>query len=238
VAAEALLRWQHPKRGLVMPDNFIPMAESLGLIRRIDEWVLRSACAWIKQWDHERVAPIRVAVNVSASWFGHPAFIEGLQNALRDYQVDPKRLLLEITESAILRLGEGTHRTMYALHTMGVGVAIDDFGTGYSSLAYLKLPAVVCLKIDRTFITGIPRSADDVAIVEAILAMARSLKLYAIAEGIEDESQHEFLLRAGCEEGQGYLYARPLEVPDLLRMLKSGGNQPPTRLRLVPPRVG
>jgi len=238
VAAEALLRWQHPKRGLVMPDNFIPMAESLGLIRRIDEWVLRSACAWIKQWDHERVAPIRVAVNVSASWFGHPAFIEGLQNALRDYQVDPKRLLLEITESAILRLGEGTHRTMYALHTMGVGVAIDDFGTGYSSLAYLKLPAVVCLKIDRTFITGIPRSADDVAIVEAILAMARSLKLYAIAEGIEDESQHEFLLRAGCEEGQGYLYARPLEVPDLLRMLKSGGNQPPTRLRLVPPRAG
>ncbi len=235
VAAEALLRWQHPKRGLVMPDNFIPMAESLGLIRRIDEWVLRSACAWIKQWEHERVAPIRIAVNVSASWFGHPAFIEGLQNALRDYQVDPKRLLLEITESAILRLGEGTHRTMYALHTMGVGVAIDDFGTGYSSLAYLKLPAVVCLKIDRTFITGIPRNADDVAIVEAILAMARSLKLYAIAEGIEDEEQHEFLLRAGCEEGQGYLYARPLEVPDLMRMLKSGGNQPPTRLRLVPP---
>lgn len=235
VAAEALLRWQHPKRGLVMPDNFIPMAESLGLIRRIDEWVLRSACAWIKQWEHERVAPIRIAVNVSASWFGHPAFIEGLQNALRDYQVDPKRLLLEITESAILRLGEGTHRTMYALHTMGVGVAIDDFGTGYSSLAYLKLPAVVCLKIDRTFITGIPRNPDDVAIVEAILAMARSLKLYAIAEGIEDEEQHEFLLRAGCEEGQGYLYARPLEVPDLMRMLKTGGNQPPTRLRLVPP---
>ena len=235
VAVEALLRWQHPKRGLVMPDSFIPMAESLGLIRRIDEWVLRAACAWIRQWDREHIAPIRVAVNVSASWFGHPAFIEGLHTALRDYQVDPKRLLLEITESAILRLGEGTHRTMYALHTMGVGVAIDDFGTGYSSLAYLKLPAVVCLKIDRTFITGIPRNPDDVAIVEAILAMSRSLKLYAIAEGIEDEEQHEFLLRAGCEEGQGYLYARPLEVPDLLRMLKSGGSNPPTRLRLVPP---
>ncbi|HET6432500.1 putative bifunctional diguanylate cyclase/phosphodiesterase [Dyella sp.] len=238
VAVEALLRWQHPKRGLVMPDNFIPMAEGLGLIRRIDEWVLRSACAWIKQWDSERVAPIRVAVNVSASWFGHPAFIEGLHAALREFQVDPKRLLLEITESAILRLGEGTHRTMYALHAMGVGVAIDDFGTGYSSLAYLKLPAVVCLKIDRTFITGIPRNPDDVAIVEAILAMTRSLKLYAIAEGIEEEAQNEFLLRAGCEEGQGYLYARPLEVPDLLRMLKSGGSNPPTRLRLVPPRAG
>ena len=205
------------------------------MIRRIDEWVLRAACAAIRQWDREHLASIRVAVNVSASWFGHPAFIEGLRSALRDYQVDPKRLLLEITESAILRLGEGTHRTMYALHTMGVGVAIDDFGTGYSSLAYLKLPAVVCLKIDRTFITGIPRSADDVAIVEAILAMARSLKLYAIAEGIEEEEQHEFLLQAGCEEGQGYLYARPLEIPDLVRMLKSGGGNPPTRLRLVPP---
>lgn len=238
VAVEALLRWQHPKRGLVMPDNFIPMAESLGLIRRIDEWVLRAACAWIKKWDQQRVAPIRVAVNVSASWFGHPAFIEGLHAALREFQIDPKRLLLEITESAILRLGEGTHRTMYALHALGVGVAIDDFGTGYSSLAYLKLPAVVCLKIDRTFITGIPRSPDDVAIVEAILAMSKSLKLYAIAEGIEEEAQHEFLLRAGCEEGQGYLYARPLEVPDLLRMLDAGGNQPPTRLRLVPPRAG
>ena len=238
VAVEALLRWQHPKRGLVMPDNFIPMAESLGLIRRIDEWVMRSACAWIKTWDEQRVAPIRVAVNVSASSFGHPGFIEGLHTALRDFQIDPKRLLLEITESAILRLGEGTHRTMYALHTLGVGVAIDDFGTGYSSLAYLKLPAVVCLKIDRTFITGVPRSPDDVAIVEAILAMAKSLKLYAIAEGIEEEVQHEFLVRAGCEEGQGYLYARPLEVPDLLRMLNAGGNQPPTHLRLVPPRTG
>ena len=238
VAAEALLRWQHPSRGLVMPDAFIPMAESMGLIRRIDEWVVQAACAQIKRWDEAKMPAVRIAVNVSASWFGHPAFVRGLQAAVREHGVNPQRLLLEITESAILRLGEGTQRTMEALHALGVGVAIDDFGTGYSSLSYLKLPAVVCLKIDRTFVNGVPDSPNDVAIIEAILAMSRSLGLYTIAEGIENEAQHEFLLRLGCEEGQGFLYARPLAPDDFARMVGT----PPVdtsrgRLKLVPPRA-
>jgi diguanylate cyclase (GGDEF)-like protein/PAS domain S-box-containing protein len=238
VAVEVLLRWQHPTRGLVMPGDFIPMAESLGLIRGIDEWVIRAACVQIKAWEKAGMPSIRVAINVSASWFGHPAFVAGLRATLAAEQVAPERLLLEITESAMLRLGEGTERTMKALHTLGIDVAIDDFGTGYSSLSYLKLPAVACLKIDRSFIIGLPDHPNDVAIVEAMLAMSRSLGLYTIAEGIENEAQHEFLVRSGCEEAQGYLYARPLADADLQQLLQNTSHIAPIRLQLVPPGRG
>jgi diguanylate cyclase (GGDEF)-like protein/PAS domain S-box-containing protein len=234
VAVEALLRWQHPTRGEVPPAEFIPAAERLGLIRQIDEWVLRATCAQIQRWNALAMPAIRVAVNASASWFGHPAFVESVRRTLHETKVPPQRLLLEITESAILRLGEETERTMHALHALGVGVAIDDFGTGYSSLAYLKLPAVAYLKIDRSFVSGLPHNSNDVAIVEAILALSKSLGLCTIAEGIETEAQHDFLLRAGCAEGQGYLYARPLPNVDIERLLLSVTRAPP-KLRLVPP---
>jgi diguanylate cyclase (GGDEF)-like protein/PAS domain S-box-containing protein len=234
VAVEALLRWQHATRGEVPPAEFIPAAERLGLIRQIDEWVLRATCMQIQRWSAQSMPAIRVAVNVSASWFGHPAFVESVRRTLHETKVPPQRLLLEITESAILRLGEETERTMHALHALGVGVAIDDFGTGYSSLAYLKLPAVAYLKIDRSFVSGLPRNSNDVAIVEAILALSKSLGLCTIAEGIETEAQHDFLLRAGCAEGQGYLYARPLATVDVERLLQSVTRAPP-KLRLVPP---
>src|SRR5690606_3377425 len=145
----------------------------------------------------------RVAVNISARWFGHPAFVEGITRTLASRQLSAGRLLLEITESAMLRLGEDIERTMQTLDVLGVEVAIDDFGTGYSSMSYLKLPAVKYLKIDRSFVTGLPGDANDAAITEAMLVMARSLGLITIAEGIETEAQHEFLLRAGCDEGQG-----------------------------------
>src|SRR6185312_14308223 len=203
VAVEALVRWQHPDRGEVLPSEFIPVAESLGLIRRIDEWVMQTACAQIEAWDLAGMPPVRVAVNVSARGFGHAAFIDGVSRAMQQRRVPPGRLMLEITESAMLRMGDDTERTMRALHGLGLEVAIDDFGTGYSSMAYLKLPAVAYLKIDRSFVSGLPESTDDVAIIEAMLAMSRSLGLKTIAEGIETEAQHEFLLRAGCSEGQG-----------------------------------
>ena len=238
VAVEALVRWQHPERGEVMPAEFIPVAEGLGLIRRIDEWVLQATCAQIQAWDLAGVPPIRVAVNISARWFGHPSFVDGVNRTLQSRRIPAHRLLLEITESAMLRLGEDTQRTMQTLDLLDIDVAIDDFGTGYSSMAYLKLPAVAYLKIDRSFITGLPGDANDAAITEAILAMSKSLGLIAIAEGIETEAQHEFLLHAGCAEGQGYLYSYPLKADEIEALLSPNHPSVPTKLRLVPPRRG
>ncbi len=238
LAVEALLRWQHPERGEVLPGEFIPMAESLGLIRRIDEWVLQATCAQIQAWDLAGVPPIRVAVNISARWFGHPSFVDGVSRTLQSRRISPHRLLLEITESAMLRLGDDTQRTMQTLDMLNIDVAIDDFGTGYSSMAYLKLPAVTYLKIDRSFVTGLPGDANDAAITEAMLAMSRSLGLVTIAEGIETEAQHDFLLRAGCVEGQGYLYSYPLRAEEIQALLTPQQQGAPTKLRLVPPRRG
>ncbi|WP_266168911.1 putative bifunctional diguanylate cyclase/phosphodiesterase [Dyella subtropica] len=236
VAVEALLRWRHPERGMLLPDEFIPMAESLGLIRQIDEWVIGEACAQLRRWDDARVPPLRMAINVSASTFGHRSFIGTLGAAMDAQGLPGSRLLIEITESAILRLGEQTDRAMHALHALGVGVAIDDFGTGYSSLAYLKLSAVAVLKIDRSFINGLPEDTNNVAITEAMLAIARSLSLRPIAEGIETQEQHDFLLRAGCAEGQGFFYARPQPAEEIARMVQqSNPRHAVSRLRLVPP---
>jgi len=237
LAVEALIRWQHPERGMVPPDEFIPIAESLGLIRQIDQWVLQRACEQLRLWDEARLPQLRMAVNVSAGSFSHPDFLAGVGQALLASGIPPKRLLVELTESAILRMGEDTERAMLALHNLGVAVAIDDFGTGYSSLAYLKLPAVAYLKIDRSFVTGLPASGNDVAITEAMVAIARSLGLHTIAEGIETESQHDFLLRAGCQEGQGYLYSRPVSPEDIARLLApKPGATSGKHLSLVPPR--
>ena len=236
IAVEALVRWRHPERGELMPDEFIPLAESLGLIRRLDAWIMRAVCNQIRLWDEAKLPPIRVAVNASAATFGHPGFIDSVKQALQASQISPKRLMFEITESAILRLGEATEQTMHTLHALGIGIAIDDFGTGYSSLAYLKLSGIDYLKIDRSFITDLPDSANDVAIVEAMLAIAKALGMCTIAEGIETAAQHDFLLRAGCVEGQGYYYSRGLAPQEIERMLSPNPRHEPSRLRLVPPK--
>jgi EAL domain-containing protein (putative c-di-GMP-specific phosphodiesterase class I) len=175
-------------------------------------------------------------VYISARWFGHPAFVDGVSRNLQSRRLAPGRLLLEITESAMLRLGDDIERTMQTLHTLGIEVAIDDFGTGYSSMAYLKLPAVAYLKIDRSFVTGLPGDSNDAAITEAMLAMAKSLGLTTIAEGIETEAQHDFLLRSGCMEGQGYLYSYPLRPEEVQRLLCPNQPPVPARLKLVPPK--
>jgi diguanylate cyclase (GGDEF)-like protein/PAS domain S-box-containing protein len=233
VGVEALLRWQHPERGELPPSEFVPAAESLGLIRRIDEWVLQAACKQVSAWERAGMPPVRVAVNVSSRGFGHPGFVAHLERALQTHGVPRGRISLEATEGTMLRLGDDTERTMRNLHALGVEVAIDDFGTGYSSMAYLKLPSVTTLKIDRSFVTGLPNSANDVAIVQAILAMARSLGLRTIAEGIEAEAQHEFLQQAGCDEGQGYLYAAGLPVAALERLLDPRPRHGPPQLSVV-----
>lgn len=234
VSAEALLRWNHPRRGEVCPERFIAMAEGVGLIRRIDKWVLRAACEQIQHWTNAGLPPLKVAINISAASFSHPGFVTEVSQALQRHAVPPTRLMLEITERIMLRLGDGIQSTLRGLHELGVDVAIDDFGTGYSSLAYLKLPAVTCLKIDQSFVSGLPNNMNDVAIVEAIMALSESLNLRTIAEGIETEAQHECLLRMECNEAQGFLYARPLDPAAIERMLRPNPVHPVTKLRIVP----
>ncbi|RAP59133.1 diguanylate cyclase [Oleiagrimonas sp. MCCC 1A03011] len=235
LGAEALLRWHHPERGYIMPSEFVPMAETLGLIRHIDEWVLDRVCRQVSQWNSEGVKIPRVAVNISAGWFSHPDFVQQLTTTIERNGIEAHQIMLEITESTILQLGDATRQTMSSLHELGVAIAIDDFGTGYSSLAYLKLPAVAYLKVDRSFVDGLPESAEDASIVQAMVAMARSLGLAVIAEGVETEAQHEFLRGVGCEEGQGYLYSRPIEAKNLGELLRQEAKPGVARLSLVPP---
>lgn len=221
VAVEALLRWQHPERGVIMPGDFIPVAESMGLIRPIDEWVMGAVCAQISAWDSAGLAPVRIGVNVSARWFGHGDFMAVVRETLRISGIAPPRLVLEITEGAVLRMGKDTDHTLRALEALGIGIAIDDFGTGYASMAYLKLPAVAYLKIDRSFVTNLPDDANDAVIARAVVAMAQALGLVTIAEGIETAGQRDFLQAAGCVLGQGYLYSRP-QPPDAIAAMLGG----------------
>ena len=232
LGVEALLRWHHPTRGEIPPGEFIPLAERMGLIRRIDEWVMREVCRQIGAWDAQGLPAFRVAINVSAAWFGHPGFVDTVRSMLQPHRFAKERILLEITESAILGKGPDIESTMQSLNSMGVRLAIDDFGTGYSSLAYLKLPAVTYLKIDGSFIDHLPESENDAAIVEAMLAIARSLGLSPIAEGVENDAQHAFLLRAGCPEAQGYLYSRPVSPEEIATLQMRSSS---SLLRLVPP---
>ena len=219
VAVEALLRWRHPGRGEIAPAEFIPLAENLGMVRAVGEWVLGEACRQIRTWIDEGLPPLRVAVNISASHLSSAGFIEQVRSAVLRHQCPRGSLVVELTESAILRAGERSRRTLAALHELGIGVAVDDFGTGYSSLAYLKLPAIRTIKIDQSFVSGLPDDANDVAITRAILALANSLGLDAIAEGIENERQAAFLLAAGCSEGQGYALARPQDPANVATLL-------------------
>ncbi|WP_297927112.1 EAL domain-containing protein [Metallibacterium sp.] len=227
VAVEALLRWQHPERGEISPAEFIPLAESLGMVRAVGAWVINEACRQIRAWLDAGLPSLRVAVNISASHLRHPQFVEHLRATLRQHRCPSDALMIELTESAILHIGERSRRTLAALHELGVSVAVDDFGTGYSSLAYLKLPAIHTIKIDQSFVNGLPDDANDAAITRAILALAHSLGLEAIAEGIETEQQLAFLLAAGCLEGQGYLFARPL-LPDAIAARLAESRTPPT----------
>lgn len=218
LAVETLLRWRHPQRGEMDPSHFIPVAEQTGAIHDIGRWVLREACIQGLPW-LTRDPQLHLAVNVSARTFGHPDFVADVRRTLDATGFPARNLVLEITESAILRLGDRTHHALHALHALGVSLAVDDFGAGYSSLAYLKLPGVRYLKIDRSFVAGIPTRADDRAIAEAVLALARALDLTAIAEGVETTAQHDFLLQAGCAMAQGFLLSRPMPAAELATRL-------------------
>ena len=219
--AEALIRWQHPQMGLVSPDKFIPLAEDCGLIVAIGDWVLQTACAQLQQWRDAGLSLDRMSVNVSGRQFQQAQIVSVVESALQKIQDRSHSLELEITESMIMQESEQTITLLNDLKSLGVSIAIDDFGTGYSSLSYLKKLPVDKLKVDRSFVRDIPQDANDEAITRAVIALAQSLQLTVIAEGIETKEQLSFLQSLNCCEGQGYLYSRPLSAEAFGRLLEA-----------------
>ena len=219
---EALLRWQHPELGLVPPLQFIPIAEETGLIVPIGAWVMKEACRQAKRWQEQGLPPVRVAVNLSARQFRHHGLKRDVVHALSDSALDARFLELEITESMVMHEPEQATALLEDLKAIGLGLSIDDFGTGYSSLSYLKRFPIDCIKIDRSFIKDIPQDADDLAITEAVVAMAHGLRLNVVAEGVETVEQLEWLRRFGCDEIQGYYFSKPLPADEAARLLSTG----------------
>jgi diguanylate cyclase (GGDEF)-like protein/PAS domain S-box-containing protein len=219
---EALIRWIHPELGTVSPARFITLAEELGLIGVIGEWVLRTACEQLRAWREAGLGPLVMAVNLSARQLSDPTLVDTVGALLRETGIEGRWLELEITESTMMRNPLQTERALSQLHELGVAIAIDDFGTGYSSLSYLKNFRIDCLKIDQSFVRGLPFDKDDVEITRAIIALGRSLKMRLVAEGIERDEQQAFLEAVGCDEGQGYLFSKPLASEPMARLLSSG----------------
>ena len=209
------MRWHHPTRGLVMPAEFIPLAEEGGLIIAMGQWALRKACAMALRWPGH----VRVAVNVSARHFLAPAFMDDLRALLARTRLDPPRLEVEITESLLIDDNDSARATLAALRGLGVRVALDDFGTGYSSLAYLRDLPLDSLKIDGAFVQGLERDSSSLEVTRAIVQVARALKMDVTAEGIETQAQYETLLELGCTDAQGYLLGRPMPATALAALL-------------------
>jgi diguanylate cyclase (GGDEF)-like protein/PAS domain S-box-containing protein len=224
---EALVRWQHPTRGLVMPNEFIPVAEETGLIIPLGMWVLEEACRQVAAW-HDQFPtqpPLVLSVNLSPRQFQQPSLVADVAKALKNSGLAGDCLKLEITEGSIMRDVEATIRTLWELKGLGLQLAIDDFGTGYSSLAYLKRLPLDVLKIDRSFVNGIGHNQEDVAIVHAIMAMAKSLNFKVTGEGIETAEQAALLAEWGCDCGQGYLFGKPLDSDKAVALLRLAAHQ-------------
>ena len=217
---EALLRWHHPVHGVISPLRFIPLAENSGLIIAIGQWVLQTACRQSRAWQKAGLAPITMSVNVSPRQFDDTRLVEGVAEALAESGLAPSCLELEVTESLIMRDLQQAIEKMRELQAMGLSLSIDDFGTGYSSLSALKSFPISRLKIDRSFVNDLATSADDQAIARAIIALSHQLHLRVIAEGVETQEQHRFLLDNGCDEMQGYLFSRPVPAPEIQAMLE------------------
>ena len=216
LGAEALVRWQHPSRGLVPPAEFIPLAERSGLIMPLGRMILRAACQQLAQWaDHPHTAGLRVSVNVSSVQFQQPDFVEQTLAILQETGADPHRLVLELTESLLVDSIEDLVARMQALKAMGVGFSLDDFGTGFSSLAYLQRLPLDELKIDASFVRSLVEGHNDLAIARMIVALGNTLGLRVLAEGVETEAQQALLASIGCEHYQGYLFGKP-ESPEAL----------------------
>jgi diguanylate cyclase (GGDEF)-like protein/PAS domain S-box-containing protein len=224
VSAEALLRWNQPELGMVSPAEFIPIAEETGMILELGEWVLHEACRQNRAWQDAGVDPIRIAVNLSGIQFMQHDLDNVVSSALAYSRLNPQHLELEITESIIMRKVNDTIASLSRFKEMGISISVDDFGTGYSSLSYLKRLPLDTLKVDRTFVKDIPHSEHDVTIASAIIAMAKSLGLGVVAEGVETDDQLQFLRRQGCDKVQGYFFSEPVPADKLAAMLFSQEN--------------
>jgi diguanylate cyclase (GGDEF)-like protein/PAS domain S-box-containing protein len=227
---EALVRWLHPKRGLLSPAEFITLSEETGLIVPMGLWVLAEACQQAKRWqaEHRRAIPLTVSVNLSGRQFQQPDLVQQIAHILDQTHLDPAALTVEITESVVMHDAPATLVKLRVLKELGVRIAIDDFGTGYSSLSYLRRFPVDTLKIDRSFVQGIGCNAEDIAIVRAVVTVARSLNLSVTAEGIESSEQVTLLQSLGCDRGQGYFFAKPMEPGALTELLRRSPSLGPT----------
>jgi len=224
IGAEALLRWMHPEHGLVMPLQFIHLAEKNGLILPIGQWVLETACAQLKAWEADPLAvELQLAVNVSARQFHQPGFVEQVRAVLIKTGANPTRLKLELTESVVLDNINDTVAKMNDLKEIGVCFSLDDFGTGYSSLAYLTQLPLDQLKIDQSFVRNIGTKPTDAVIVQTIIGMANSLEMEVIAEGVETHAQRTFLEHAGCMFYQGFLFSEPVPIEEFTNTVLRGG---------------
>jgi EAL domain-containing protein (putative c-di-GMP-specific phosphodiesterase class I) len=221
VGAEALVRWQHPTRGLISPAHFIGLAEETGLIVPLGSWILRHACQQQAAWRREGFGATVVAVNVSSRQFGEPDFVEMVAATLAQTGLPAESLELELTESVIMTDVEDAILILGRLRALGVKLSIDDFGTGYSSLAYLKRFPISALKIDQSFVRDIVADQDDRLIVSSIIGLAHNLQLKVVAEGVEDVAQLAYLAQQNCDEIQGYHFSRPVPAEQFFHMVSS-----------------
>jgi EAL domain-containing protein (putative c-di-GMP-specific phosphodiesterase class I) len=217
-----LIRWQHPDRGLLLPAQFVPIAEDCGLILQIGRWVLREACGQARAWRDAGLPPMRIAVNVSPIEFRDTGFVEGVRTILSETGLEARYLELELTEGVLMEDVESTGSVLQALKTMGIHLAVDDFGTGYSTLRYLRQFPIDVLKIDQSFVQQITSNSTDSPIVTAIISMGKSLKHIVVAEGIETREQRAYLQTQSCAEGQGYFFSRPLAAAQFAHLLQMG----------------
>ncbi len=220
IGAEALMRWMHRDLGMISPVEFIPIAEETGLITELGAWALHTASVHCKGWHTAGLGALRVAVNVSSQQFRQPGLLQTIEAALREAQLDPKHVVIELTESMIMANPNETVTALRMIKEMGLKLSVDDFGTGYSSLSYLKRFPLDELKVDRSFVKDIPGDADDAAITAAIIVLAHSLGLSVVAEGVETAEQLAFLKNVGCDEYQGYFFSKPLPEPAFVERVK------------------
>jgi EAL domain-containing protein (putative c-di-GMP-specific phosphodiesterase class I) len=211
---EALIRWQHPTLGLVLPDEFISIAEESGLIVPIGQWVLHEACRQAKAWQDAGLPRVRLAVNISAVELRSREFVAGVRTILTQTRFDPRSLELELTETFLMQDSKSTALVLSAIKELGVQLALDDFGTGYSSLSYMRRFPIDTLKVDRSFVRDLTMDASDASVVSAVINMGKSLHMRVVAEGVEAPDQLAFLKEHGCSEAQGYYFSRPLKAPE------------------------
>jgi EAL domain-containing protein (putative c-di-GMP-specific phosphodiesterase class I) len=219
VSMEALVRWNHPSLGLISPIRFIPLAEETGLIQPLGAWVLQQAMRQTRAW-HDAGFPLHCGINLSAKQFMQSDLVASVESSLQQFQLDPQYIDLEITETVAMLDAENSINKMHELKQLGIRLSMDDFGTGYSSLSYLHRFPLDVLKIDRSFVMGIQGDSDDGAIARAVIAMAHSMNLRVIAEGVETEQQYDFLKQHHCDMIQGYLISAPVSADDFSTLLK------------------